>query len=377
MAKNGDIVRFLNAVGGGRVVRVDGQMVYVEDEDGFEVPCLARECVVVAEAGSDAARSYAVKNQQKPSDNTSNKSKSAKAEQPAHEFETIQTLTKIVEPDPDIVIEETDHGDKINVIIAFEPSDLQHLDKSTWDCMLVNDSNYYLSFVFATRSDNTQQWTLRRAGVVEPNIVLSLAMLTQTDLTEIDRINLQFTAYKEDKPWSLKRPVSVIHRLDATKFYKLHCYTDNIYFDTEVLSLDIVKDDEPYRSAKPDARQIETAMRQKRNLDMQPRRQIVRRSEPRREGEAIVVDLHIDELVDSTRGLSAADMLNLQVDEFRRVMDANLHNKGQKIIFIHGKGEGVLRRALTKELNYRYKTHQVEDAPFKDFGAGATMVIIR
>jgi hypothetical protein len=42
MIKKGDTVRFLNAVGGGVVVRVDEikKMLYVEDADGFEIPYL-------------------------------------------------------------------------------------------------------------------------------------------------------------------------------------------------------------------------------------------------------------------------------------------------------------------------------------------------
>lgn len=49
MAKIGDTVRFLNSVGGGRIVRIDGNIAYV-DEDGFETPVLLKECVVVAAA---------------------------------------------------------------------------------------------------------------------------------------------------------------------------------------------------------------------------------------------------------------------------------------------------------------------------------------
>ena len=95
-----------------------------------------------------------------------------------------------------------------------------------------------------------------------------------------------------------------------------------------------------------------------------------------RRPDVIEVDLHISELVDTTAGLSPADILNLQIDEFRKVMDANLRNKGQKIVFIHGKGEGVLRAALMKELNHRYKGHQVQDASFREYGFGATQVTI-
>ena len=58
--KIGDTVRFLNSIGGGRVVRLDGQLAYVEDEDGFEVPVLQRECVIVASAADDARMAASV-----------------------------------------------------------------------------------------------------------------------------------------------------------------------------------------------------------------------------------------------------------------------------------------------------------------------------
>ena len=49
MAKIGDKVRFLNAVGGGVISRIEGNMAYVTDEDGFDNPVFLRECVVVEE----------------------------------------------------------------------------------------------------------------------------------------------------------------------------------------------------------------------------------------------------------------------------------------------------------------------------------------
>lgn len=44
----------------------------------------------------------------------------------------------------------------------------------------------------------------------------------------------------------------------------------------------------------------------------------------------MVVDLHINELIDNTNGLSNADILNYQVDAFRKAMDENLRNHGKK-----------------------------------------------
>ena len=46
--KVGDKVRFLSEVGGGVVKAFKGkETVLVEDEDGFEIPMLVRECVVI------------------------------------------------------------------------------------------------------------------------------------------------------------------------------------------------------------------------------------------------------------------------------------------------------------------------------------------
>ena len=57
----------------------------------------------------------------------------------------------------------------------------------------------------------------------------------------------------------------------------------------------------------------------------------------------IEVDLHINALLDNTAGLSPAVLLNTQLTEFRIIMDRNIRRKGQRIVFIHGKGEVWLR----------------------------------
>ena len=52
------------------------------------------------------------------------------------------------------------------------------------------------------------------------------------------------------------------------------------------------------------------------------------------------------------------------------------NKKGQKIVFIHGKGEGTLRRAILDELRTKYKEYSSQDASFREYGFGATMVTI-
>ena len=49
-------MRFLSSTGGGRIVKIDGQIAHVEEDDGFVTPVLLKELVVVATAGEEASR---------------------------------------------------------------------------------------------------------------------------------------------------------------------------------------------------------------------------------------------------------------------------------------------------------------------------------
>ena len=47
--KVGDIVRYLNAVGGGKVTKIDDKIAYVEEPDGFETPVLILSLIHISE----------------------------------------------------------------------------------------------------------------------------------------------------------------------------------------------------------------------------------------------------------------------------------------------------------------------------------------
>lgn len=365
----GDIVRYLNAVGGGRVTRIADNIAYV-DEDGFETPVLVRECVVVRTAEQENA--------------DKNRLRDANPDIVAHKPAPApkKDEPKAVAPAPATYVapeeaeEEVPGGDVLNIVLGFESTNLQKLSESDYEAYLINDSNYYLYFSLLAREKDTDEYTTLYAGIVEPNIQLHTGTFSREDVGRFEHIALQYIAFKRNKPFARKNPAFIDIAMDVTKFYKLHCFKDNVYFENPVIAIDFVHDDVPAdrRAPKVDPRALEREMQRKKAADRRPvRKKISKSAAP---GEKIVVDLHITELVDNTRGLSNADMLNLQVDKFREVMDAHLHDHGRKIIFIHGKGEGVLRQALMKELNHRYKGHDVQDASFQEYGFGATQVTI-
>lgn len=175
--------------------------------------------------------------------------------------------------------------------------------------------------------------------------------------------------------FALKQPALQEFNLDTTRFARLHCFARNEYFDSPVIAIDIVRDDRPARQPKIDAASLEKALKEKRRADAPVRRSPQHKA--KNNSGVIEVDLHASELFDDMRGLGNADILNAQVDRFREEMDRHLRDAGTRIVFIHGKGNGVLREALMKELNHRYKGHDVQDASFREYGFGATQVTIR
>ena len=357
MAKVGDTVRFLNSVGGGRIVRIEGQIAYV-DEDGFETPALLRECVVVATG------------------DTFYKSETRKKEEVQKESSPTPVPVRQEPASALPPAEETPEGERLNIVLGFEPADIKRLSETTFDAFLVNDSNYALYVSISTRPSSRDKWTLRYAGIVEPAIQEFVFEISPDDLPDIDRIAVQAIPFKKTSDFTLKPAVSYENRIDSTKFARLHCFTTNPYFDTKVLALDIVKNDAVQRPFQIDTNQVEKAINEKRASDSRPR--IDRKvSKPALKPDLLEVDLHAGALLDNLSGLSKSDILNYQIDTFRKVMDESLTHPGRRIVFIHGKGEGVLRQALMKELNYRYKGHEVADASFREYGFGATQVTIR
>ncbi len=353
MAQVGDIVRYLNAVGGGRVTRIDGNVAYV-DEDGFETPVLLKECVGVTPA-APASKSSPKYVAPKPA---------AAASQPAPKEQ----------PAP---VEESPEGELLNIVLAYEPVEIKHLTTTEYDAYLVNDSNYALYLTYLTRADG-EGWVTRFAGMIEPGYQEHLEHVTRDMVSRIDRIAVQYVAFKPQGEFKLKSPVAVEYAVDNTKFFKLHCFRGNVYFDTPVLAFDIVKNDVPQRPVVIDSSRLEEGLKKKKAADVAASAHRATKAKTQQcHPDVIEVDLHIDELIDTTAGMSNSDILAVQLREFNRVMNENVRHPGRKIVFIHGKGEGVLRNALLKELKHKFKTCDAQDASFREYGFGATQVTIR
>lgn len=226
-------MRYINAVGGGKVIKVEGKIAYVDD-DGFETPVQVSDLVVVLPAGHKPDKPGRMMFDQKAFD----VGRTSVREKPEPKPERVAPVHAAPEPE-EFPVEETEYGDDMTVVLAFEPADVKQLSTTAINALLVNDSNYFLSYQLLRR-DGESGWTVAARGEAAPNELVELRSYTQDSVKELERIVFQAMAWKQDKPFEVKMPLSVSRKLDLTKFYKLHCFRPSMYFDTPVLEVSLL-----------------------------------------------------------------------------------------------------------------------------------------
>lgn len=393
----GDKVRFLNTTGGGKIAGFQGKdLVLVCDDDGFEIPTLRSEIVVVETDNYNLVRKpVPSKERTSTSESDGLSHTSIKAALAAHAAAANggengapeeELLEDESEPaDKEITFQprplERRGADQVNFYIGFLPVDSRALSQTEFEVYLINDSNLYVRFLLLTQEG--EQYSLRHEGLVLPNQKLLLDTIGHADLPQWERLTFQLLAYKTDKPFALKSPMNITLRVDGTKFYKLHSFATSDFFNDPALVRPLVSEDRPAQSVSIAAETVEEALitpevvRQSAERPKQEPARVMDKSVTLDRNAIVEVDLHADVLLDSTRGLTPTDILMMQIKAFHDTMRQYAKDKGRRIVFIHGKGEGVLRATLLKELknHYRHCTHQ--DASFREYGFGATMVTVR
>ncbi|WP_423149499.1 Smr/MutS family protein [Rubrolithibacter danxiaensis] len=89
------------------------------------------------------------------------------------------------------------------------------------------------------------------------------------------------------------------------------------------------------------------------------------------------IDLHIEKLRDDYQFLSKTEILNTQLDKFKKSLDAAIVHKLPSLVFIHGIGNGTLRNEIHKLLGKHQQVKTFMDARKEKFGYGATEVILK
>lgn len=253
------------------------------------------------------------------------------------------------------------------LFLSIVPDHFQDLPDSRFEIYLVNDTEFICLYSAGYFDGDT--YRALSAGNCNPDTPLLLGTYTLKELDRLKSIHVQAVFYR--KGTYVPRPVVDTHvKINPVSLCKSGNYQRVKWFGSLscIKPLDkesLIKEEILVR----DLADIEKVKKEETAVSPRPQKQIV--------NNVVEIDLHCDQLLETTAGMENKDILEYQLDVFRKTLDEYKLRKGQKIVFIHGKGDGVLRQRILWELQTKYKRFHHQDASFKQYGYGATMVTIK
>jgi hypothetical protein len=352
--KIGDRVKFLNETGGGVVTAIiDNQLVKVETEDGFEMPVLSKDLIpdYREKEAEEISFSYQRATQ--------------KETPPAEEKpEPEEMLVSDINPWGKVKEEE-------GFYLLFEPHEQQWVLTGEMDVILANHTPFEILYNLFLERDNKLEGI--DYGSVPPESKIILATISRDETEQWLRGIIQIMIH-ENSPEKVFFPLHTVIDIRANRFFKEGSYQANTLTNGKAI-ISVIG----LRAALREAVANTTAQK----ADAIPEKTLaaVKREIPFIEkfctaaGEAIV-DLHIGEIVDNIAGLDSRDMLQLQMNHFRKALESAIAEGYRKVTFIHGVGNGVLKNAIIKELK-DYENLEGSMASISKFGVGALDVAIQ
>jgi hypothetical protein len=349
----GDKVKFLNEKGGGIVTAiVDNKLVRIETDDGFEMPVLSKDLIpdYRKKEAEEIRSSY-----QGPQKNE------------------IPKVEAVPEPEETNVSDINPWGqtkEEEGFYLLFEPHEQQWVLTGDLDVLLVNHTPFDILYnLFLERDGNLEGVDY---GSVPPESKTALASITRDEIDLWIRGIIQILVH-ETNPQKIFFPVHSVIDIRANRFFKEGSYQSNTLTNGKAIVSVIA-----LRSTLRDA--AENTGQQKFDVEPEKTKIAVKREIPLIEkfrtdtGEA-VVDLHIGEIVDNIAGLDSRDMLQLQMNHFRKTLESAITEGYRKVTFIHGVGNGVLKNTIVKELE-EYENLKGTMASIIKFGVGALDIAI-
>lgn len=334
----GDKVKFLNEKGGGTVVAIkNAYEVIVQLPDGLEIPYPASELI------SDTHQILI---------NPSSAS-----------LEAVPTDNKLI-------------------YLAIESNTSQVKNATEYFFYLFNLSDFQFYFTYSLGKNNVYQCLAD--GKVQPYEkqrikTLSVSLLKEADTHQFQMIFFQNTLFVS------QTPVFETIKLNE-KTFSSDRFIHHPEFARPVWIM-ILKEkfsDTPtelsqYQSPQnirhflneEDLKKIQSL--QEKKAEVSSRKHFSKQKYP----DEVVMDLHIEELVDNPGDYSAHQKLQIQLNYFQRELHQAIAHNVRKITVIHGVGNGRLKQEVRAYLKTVEEVKAVEDAPLKMYGWGATVVYIK
>jgi hypothetical protein len=296
-------------------------IVEVEIEDGFRIPALRSEVVVVAAEESERFR------REEPD--------ARKGVEPRGTKEIVSIK---------------------GIFLAFIP-----LNDVNLAFYFINNTDFDLPYTLG--EVRNEAYTALQGGVLKRKSSVKVTEVTTQNFENWPAYLVQLLFFREGNG-TLREPLTRKIRFRANTFFKTKAKAPLLNKDAYLVQLD---KEETAAEIKPE--QIVEGMYGKAPKTGLPEAVVAR---PPAE-----VDLHIEKLSDNYAQMSSPDIIKLQLQAFDKALENAIATGMSEIVFIHGVGNGTLRTELHRRLSKHASVKYFEDARKEKFGYGATAVKIK
>ncbi len=312
----GDRVRLLKGTEEGIIVGFKGkEIVEIEIEDGFVIPALRKEVVVV-----DKRESKAFDREVEPMEDE------IKAERKGYLAEGVY-----------FGLAQNDDGSVTGYIINQTPDIL----------------------LYSVRERIKKNTTGRAYGICRPFTYEETGIFSSSVFHQASMIILQVIIHNKEAKFA-NEPYYL--ELNLTRdILKKQTWVEMIKSELALINIG------EYQTVKLDPKELKEKMLEPHDLPAKPES---KQTGPKEQ----TIDLHIDPEKD---GLNPEEVLEHQLDEFEKAYDRALLMNAEKLTIIHGVGSGKLRVEIHRRLSRKSEVKYYEDAAKEKFGYGATTVYFR
>lgn len=343
----GNRVAFLNEKQYGIVTRITNKYVYVDVGDGFELPVLPSDLILIKDDSSSASNQ-------------------------------VETEAKIAIDSKDIKSEERKNnlhfksiGLYRGVYLALVPDNQETLVGGNLQLYLINYTKiplYYILYLPYEREENNQYHNF-----IDEASAVSLFQIDRKSINVVLHGCIQIMFLKSTNR-GIALPVNVFFQIrqkclintEKYQFFdELQAFAQIIkllrFEELEWLQIGISNDSNVIYAKNVEGDKLE----QKAYIEK------YKVSENEAE-----VDLRIDKIIDNTQDISEIEKLNIRLQHFCQCIESAIQNKYKRIVFIHGLASGTLKAEMHKILG-KYPNLYFRDAPISKYGLGATEVYIK
>ena len=370
--KIGDKVKFLSNQGGG-IIRsfAATNVANVEDESGFEIPTLVSDLIL--DACDDAAGAFFCS----PRENTQEEKSEAKqnfSEQDYYPSEQEENYSEQrISP---LYLNKMRDRTSEGIYLCFVPHEQRWLVYGDIDIYLINHTKHRIIYSILL-ADEEKGFVSEDFGTLEKAEKILVETISRERLEEWRKAFVQLM-FHDDEAEKVLLPVNCELKIRTNRFFTEGSFIHTAFFEEKVIMY-------PVCSMLTVGTFLQNTNTKKDEANEKTNKQIINKvnhniedsllNRHKLDAKTAEVDLHIEELTENEGNMKPEQMLKLQLDYAVKCLNEAITENLDKIIFIHGVGQGILKKELCKELD-KYKGIHYFAASMAKYGTGATEVYI-